>query len=76
MARYWFIASKYKSGSKLALVAFLLAFVVIILGAYTRLTDAGLSCPDWPHCYGFMTAPHTQSQLQSAAQNIQPPYRC
>lgn len=39
-----------------------------MLGAYTRLTDAGLSCPDWPHCYGFITAPHTQTQLQDAAQ--------
>lgn len=29
-----------------------LAFSVIVLGAYTRLTDAGLGCPDWPGCYG------------------------
>lgn len=29
-----------------------LAFVVVVLGAYTRLTDAGLGCPDWPGCYG------------------------
>lgn len=46
----------------------MLAFVVILLGAYTRLTDAGLSCPDWPHCYGFITAPHTATQIQDAAQ--------
>jgi cytochrome c oxidase assembly protein subunit 15 len=45
-----------------------LAFAVILLGAYTRLTDAGLSCPDWPHCYGYLTAPHTTTQLQNAAQ--------
>lgn len=31
-----------------------LAFIVIIVGAYTRLTDAGLGCPDWPGCYGRM----------------------
>ncbi len=67
MAQYWFISTKYRNGSKLALFTFLLAFVVIILGAYTRLTDAGLSCPDWPHCYGYITAPHTSSQLQGAA---------
>lgn len=31
-----------------------LTFIVIIVGAYTRLTDAGLGCPDWPGCYGRM----------------------
>jgi cytochrome c oxidase assembly protein subunit 15 len=54
--------------SKLALFAVLLAFSVILLGAFTRLTDAGLSCPDWPNCYGFITAPHTDAQLLDAAQ--------
>jgi len=68
LTHYWFISTKYRRNSKLALFTFLLAFVVILLGAYTRLTDAGLSCPDWPHCYGFITAPHTASQLQDAAQ--------
>lgn len=68
MKQYWFISTKYSNTSKLALFTFLLAFVVILLGAYTRLTDAGLSCPDWPHCYGYVTAPHTPSQLQEAAQ--------
>ena len=29
-----------------------LAFVVIVVGAYVRLSDAGLGCPDWPFCYG------------------------
>jgi cytochrome c oxidase assembly protein subunit 15 len=68
LTRYWFISPKYRTGSTLALLAFVLAFVVILLGAYTRLTDAGLSCPDWPHCFGYMTAPHTSAQLQEAAQ--------
>lgn len=66
MTHYWFISTKYRKSSKLALVTFLLAFVVILLGAYTRLTDAGLSCPDWPNCYGYLTAPHTLAQLQNA----------
>lgn len=69
MARYWFISSRQHNGSKLALFTFILAFVVILLGAYTRLTDAGLACPDWPNCYGYITAPHTPSQLQNAAQS-------
>jgi len=68
LTRYWFISTKYRHNSKLALFTFALAFVVILLGAYTRLTNAGLSCPDWPHCYGFITAPHTASQIQDAAQ--------
>src|SRR5262249_6348771 len=29
-----------------------LAFVVVVVGAYVRLSDAGLGCPDWPFCYG------------------------
>lgn len=68
MTHYWFISPKYRSGSTLALLTFALAFVVIMLGAYTRLTDAGLSCPDWPHCFGYITAPHTSAQLQEVAQ--------
>src|SRR3990167_6714154 len=48
-------------------VATLLALMVILLGGYTRLTNAGLSCPDWPHCYGYLAAPHTPAQLQQAA---------
>lgn len=38
----------------LLLVAALLAFGVISLGAYVRLSDAGLGCPDWPGCYGHL----------------------
>jgi cytochrome c oxidase assembly protein subunit 15 len=42
---------------KMALAATFLAYVVILLGAYTRLADAGLGCPDWPGCYGHMGVP-------------------
>jgi cytochrome c oxidase assembly protein subunit 15 len=36
----------------LALVCLALTFLVIVVGAYVRLSDAGLGCPDWPLCYG------------------------
>jgi heme a synthase len=36
----------------LAYAATLLAFTVVVVGAYVRLSDAGLGCPDWPLCYG------------------------
>lgn len=40
-------------------IALILAFGVVILGAYTRLTHAGLGCPDWPGCYGHLVLPKT-----------------
>src|SRR5206468_12947584 len=36
----------------LVLATLALAFVVVVVGAYVRLSDAGLGCPDWPLCYG------------------------
>jgi len=39
----------------LALAAVLIAATVVVLGAYVRLTAAGLGCPDWPGCYGHLT---------------------
>jgi cytochrome c oxidase assembly protein subunit 15 len=40
---------------RLCLFGALLAFCVIVLGAWTRLGHAGLGCPDWPGCYGHLT---------------------
>jgi cytochrome c oxidase assembly protein subunit 15 len=56
-----------RPGYRLALVATLLAFVVVLLGAYTRLTHAGLGCPDWPGCYGFLSVPMSEGQQSLAA---------
>ena len=39
----------------LAVTAFLLCVIVVVLGAYVRLSAAGLGCPDWPGCYGHAT---------------------
>jgi heme a synthase len=50
----------------LALAGLVLCFSVVVLGAYVRLTTAGLGCPDWPGCYGHITPP---SQLDVAQNN-------
>ena len=51
---------------KLSLIAVLLALTVVLLGAYTRLVDAGLGCPDWPGCYGFLSVPDEQHEIEAA----------
>ena len=53
---------------KLSLLAVVLAFIVVLLGAYTRLVDAGLGCPDWPGCYGFLTVPEELHDVQIATE--------
>lgn len=47
-------------------VAMVLALCVVALGAYTRLTHAGLGCPDWPGCYGHWVLPSTDHALTDA----------
>ena len=42
----------------------LLTFMVVVLGAYVRLSGAGLGCPDWPGCYGKMLVPFEATHLQ------------
>jgi heme a synthase len=46
------MTSRLKLFRRLALAGAALAFVVIVLGAWVRLSAAGLGCPDWPGCYG------------------------
>ena len=49
----------------LILAALILTFGVVSLGAYVRLSDAGLGCPDWPGCYGKLT-PHLAADAINA----------
>jgi len=57
---------------QLLLAATLLAFAVIALGAYVRLSDAGLGCPDWPGCYGHWLGVPDAAHEQLAAQQAYP----
>jgi heme a synthase len=59
-----------KLAYRIAIIAVLIAFIVVMLGAYTRLKDAGLGCPDWPGCYGQITVPETQQQVLLAVQKF------
>lgn len=47
-------------------ITVVLALCVVMLGAYTRLTNAGLGCPDWPGCYGHMVLPGNDKEFNSA----------
>ncbi len=51
---------------RISLAACALAFIVIVLGAYVRLSDAGLGCPDWPGCFGQITAPDEAQEISRA----------
>jgi cytochrome c oxidase assembly protein subunit 15 len=43
-----------------------MVFDLIVFGAFTRLTDSGLGCPDWPGCYGTSNPFHALSEIQQA----------
>ena len=47
-------------------LATVLALVVVVLGAWVRLTDAGLGCPDWPGCYGSLIVPDETHEIVAA----------
>lgn len=68
-----FVWVKRDSGRFRRLVGLTMAmtFVLVILGAFVRLSDAGLGCPDWPGCYGNLMPHHSVDNIR-AAESIQP----
>lgn len=60
-----------KTYRTLLLATIAMTFALIVLGAYVRLSDAGLGCPDWPGCYGHATVIHASEHI-TAAQEANP----
>ncbi|MFC5436245.1 heme A synthase [Rhodanobacter umsongensis] len=59
----------------LSLLAAVFAFGLVMFGAFVRLSNAGLSCPDWPTCYGQVTWPqHAQAVAHADAAFPERPY--
>jgi heme a synthase len=55
---------------RIALIGALLAACVVVLGAWVRLTDAGLGCPDWPGCYGHVFPQTTHNFAQAVHEMV------
>jgi cytochrome c oxidase assembly protein subunit 15 len=58
--------SSSKMFSRISALSVVLALVVVVLGGYVRLSHAGLSCPDWPGCYGQLLVPADEKEVASA----------
>lgn len=67
----WWAGRDVNRYRRLIAVTTFATFVLVVLGAFVRLSDAGLGCPDWPGCYGNLT-PHHSTEAIREAESIQP----
>lgn len=70
----WWRHRQGKTTSRLATltgVTLFLTFDLVLFGAFTRLTDSGLGCPDWPGCYGSLSPIGASAQI-AASQALMP----
>lgn len=65
------MTSPHRHFHRLAWAAVLLALGVIVFGSFVRLSNAGLSCPDWPTCYGQATWPTQDHEVAAANENFE-----
>ena len=70
VAFIWVNGQRMRYFNLIRVTAFL-TFILVVLGAYVRLSDAGLGCPDWPGCYGNLTPAHSAAEI-SAVESLQP----
>ena len=69
-ATFWWVGRDRLRFGKLVAATMLLTFALVILGAFVRLSDAGLGCPDWPGCYGHITPSHSAENIRAAEANL------
>jgi cytochrome c oxidase assembly protein subunit 15 len=67
---YLWTRPAYNFFQKLNWVLVFMTFDLIVFGAFTRLTDSGLGCPDWPGCYGTSNPWHAIGEIQQAEANM------
>ena len=72
---WWWLRHRGSTPSRrlhaLTLLTLFLTFDLVLFGAFTRLTDSGLGCPDWPGCYGSASPLGAREEIH-AAQTAQP----
>jgi cytochrome c oxidase assembly protein subunit 15 len=71
LAAFLYVGRERARFLRLVLTTTALTFVLVVLGAFVRLSDAGLGCPDWPGCYGNLTPAQSVADIR-AAESAQP----